>query len=584
MNDARLNLTANILAAALCLVVAVFGMSSCGKGGATAERRQYYAMLDSTLGHDKEYEAALVARLEGLKNNAATTESTDARYFYNKLIAEGYLFYIPDSALVYLDKNRELAHEFRRDDWRAETEITRASLQVNGGMLNDARQTLDYISDKPMTRENRMNYYVEEMHYWNYYAIYRHLQQPEEHAMAFADSLIALTADPQSPYTMLARMYAAAPLRGENYTQDLMDYVDRMDPDDLWYGQLAMNAGLFAGFNDDRDDQLKFYVEGLCYDIRHVSRHLLMLASVARMAVEDGELDYASRFYNVTQQVQRDYPERIHNSRGELQDDYMQFHDAVMRQIQAQQQRGRVLLVIISVLAVVACALLAYSLLQIRRKNTMHRRLEASLKELEDSHVEMKQLLDTLRQKDAELRGKNAELGQTNAQLAEANYVKEAYIGQMFATCSEYLDKMNKLRQTLNRKLRAGQYEDAIRLTDTKDARDSGELQELWARFDEVFLGLFPDFISQFNSLLQPDKQITLRKGERMNTDLRIYALIRLGISSSVKIGRILGISSQTVYNATMKMRSRAADPEADFNASVRQLKGIKIDIATAED
>ena len=45
-------------------------------------------------------------------------------------------------------------------------------------------------------------------------------------------------------------------------------------------------------------------------------------------------------------------------------------------------------------------------------------------------------------------------------------------------------------------------------------------------------------FVEDFNALLTNDEQISLKTGERMNTELRIFALIRLGISDSVKIAQ----------------------------------------------
>jgi hypothetical protein len=82
----------------------------------------------------------------------------------------------------------------------------------------------------------------------------------------------------------------------------------------------------------------------------------------------------------------------------------------------------------------------------------------------------------------------------------------------------------------------------------------------------------FPDFVEQFNGLLRPEERITLRAGEKLNTDLRIYAMVRLGINSSTKIAKILGLSTQSVYNARQKMRARATESEEEFPVRVRRL------------
>lgn len=62
------------------------------------------------------------------------------------------------------------------------------------------------------------------------------------------------------------------------------------------------------------------------------------------------------------------------------------------------------------------------------------------------------------------------------------------------------------------------------------------EVQQLYINFDRIFLNLYPSFVLDFNKLLAPEEQILPKKGEFLNTELRIFALIRLGITDSVKI------------------------------------------------
>lgn len=565
------------VAGVLCLAaILLASMTACRDNDeGIAQRRSYYARLDSALTQMEDNEANLRVRLGGMKQEART-KSGGELYFYYKQIANSYTYYIPDSALVYIGRCSSVADESGRADWKAEAEIMRSKILVLTGMLTDARNTLDAIGRMPLTESMRKDYYVEEINYWNDFAIYQNKPRPTTESMLYADSLLMLADSPTSPYNIYGRLFAEPLGKGDSFLADLMTFVDNMNHDNEWYWRLALYAGVMAGTHDGmRNESLKYYVDGLCCEARNVSNHMLMLPSVASMALADGELEYATRFYNATVSVQQDFPQRVHNSNGGLQASLMHYHDYMMESVTADRRISNVLLVVVSMLAIVAVVSAVYNIMQFRRKSALNRELQTSMEQLEGSHAAMQQLIDELKKKDGELNDRNRELEQYNVQLNEANYVKEEYIGSMFATCSEYLEKISKLKLLINRKLKTGLYEDCLRLTDSVDVRANGDLQDLWARFDDVFLNLFPDFVNQFNTLLQPDKRIVMRNGERMNTDLRIYALIRLGINSSVKIGRILGISSQTVYNATMKMRSRAANPDEDFSASVRNLKGI---------
>ena len=122
----------------------------------------------------------------------------------------------------------------------------------------------------------------------------------------------------------------------------------------------------------------------------------------------------------------------------------------------------------------------------------------------------------------------------------------------------------------MNRKLRTGQLEEIKQLTDQPVVKN--ELKEFYHNFDAIFLHVYPDFVNDFNTLLRPEERIVMKEGELLNTDLRIYALVRLGINDSVKIAEFLHCSPQTVYNNRLKMRNRAIIPKEEFAERVKSL------------
>jgi hypothetical protein len=98
------------------------------------------------------------------------------------------------------------------------------------------------------------------------------------------------------------------------------------------------------------------------------------------------------------------------------------------------------------------------------------------------------------------------------------------------------------------------------------------ELKELFANFDKMFINLFPDFVDQVNSLLSKEEQIVLKKGEVLNTELRIFALIRLGIVDSLEIANFFGYSINTIYNYRTKMKNRSRVSREDFEGRVKEI------------
>lgn len=100
----------------------------------------------------------------------------------------------------------------------------------------------------------------------------------------------------------------------------------------------------------------------------------------------------------------------------------------------------------------------------------------------------------------------------------------------------------------------------------------TAELKAFFHTFDQVFLNIYPDFVQDFNALLRPEEQIVPKEGELLNTDLRIYALVRLGITDSVKIADFLHCSVQTVYNNRLRVRNKSLIPKTEFAQTVQQL------------
>ena len=87
----------------------------------------------------------------------------------------------------------------------------------------------------------------------------------------------------------------------------------------------------------------------------------------------------------------------------------------------------------------------------------------------------------------------------------------------------------------------------------------TGELNGFYEMFDNAFLQLYPRFVEEFNELLKPGSRIELKKGERLNTELRIFALIRLGINDSSRIASLLRYSVNTIYNYRARIKTIGA-------------------------
>jgi len=157
--------------------------------------------------------------------------------------------------------------------------------------------------------------------------------------------------------------------------------------------------------------------------------------------------------------------------------------------------------------------------------------------------------------------------------LEKANATKDVYIAQFLNLCSIYMDKLNQFNKLVSRKISAGKSDDLLKLTKTGKFVEE-QSKEFYEVFDDAFLNIYPSFVGDVNALLQPDKQLVLREGEKLNTDLRIFALMRLGIDDTSRIAQMLNYSVYTIYTYRNKLKSRAVNRDT-FEADIMKIKSI---------
>jgi len=159
------------------------------------------------------------------------------------------------------------------------------------------------------------------------------------------------------------------------------------------------------------------------------------------------------------------------------------------------------------------------------------------------------------------LRVEMKRMSRLQERLRSANKAKEVYISQFLTLCSVYMDKLKQFSKLVTRKIGAGQVDDLYRMAKNGKFVEE-ESREFYEVFDNAFLHIYPTFIDEVNALLRPDEQIIPKEGERLNTDLRILAFMRLGIEDSSSIAQVLNYSLNTIYAYRNRLKARAIDRE----------------------
>ena len=178
---------------------------------------------------------------------------------------------------------------------------------------------------------------------------------------------------------------------------------------------------------------------------------------------------------------------------------------------------------------------------------------------------------NALKSQNQHLRELSDNLMAMNEQIKEKEHIQEEYIGLLFNVCSEYIKKQNTLYKGLNRIASNGRIADLSKFI-SEQQNSSDDFKDFIHKFDTIFLNIFPDFVENFNALLRPEERIQPKEGDLLTPELRIYALMRLGIQDNAKIASFLHYSLQTVYNYRMKMRNKALPEKKDLIAQLQYL------------
>lgn len=292
----------------------------------------------------------------------------------------------------------------------------------------------------------------------------------------------------------------------------------------------------------DKEKEKEYLIVSAMADMKTAVREYISLRKLAVLLYQEGDIERAYSYVKICMEDAAACNARLRKL--EILEIFPIINDAYQQKTEKQQEQMKWALVSISLLSLFLLLAIFYVYKQMKKE-------AAARREVIDANKRLKELND-------ELHLSNAQLKEANHSIAENSYLKEEYIGRYMDQCSVYLEKMDNYRRSLGKIAATGNVEELYKNIKSSKFIE-GELKEFYTNFDNTFLQLFPTFVEDFNALLADDEQISLKAGERMNTELRIFALIRLGITDSVKIAQFLRYSVTTIYNYRTKVRNKAA-------------------------
>lgn len=518
--------------------------------------------LNIALKNKQHYVRLKEERILNFKKIKSESFTKEQEYNYNKTLYSEYQKFNSDSAILYVKKNLILAKELQNKDLSDLAELQLANLYSSSGKYRESEAILKSINKKTLDKSLLPNYYVAYREFFEHYNANSTSPKYIEQIGKYRDSLLGVLNPVTLNYkinkiqqNIFDKKFAVA----EKQLKVLLENIQEED------SQYAMITYLFGSIYEARHQlelRKKYYALSSTADIKNAIKDNASLQELALVFYEIGDVDMA---YKLTQSAIEDALYCNVQFRTLLMSEVYSIINTVYLEKEAKRKTElQLYLLCISLLSLFLIVAVIYVYKQMKKVS----RIRGELYETSQKLAELnKDITET-----------NSQLHERNAQLSESNHIKEEYIAHFFSLCSAYINKLENYRIILNKKATAKQFDEIYKMLKSTTLVDN-ELEELYKNFDIIFLNLYPTFVKDFNDLLIKEEQIVLKQGELLNTELRIFALIRLGITDSVKIAAFLRYSLSTIYNYRTRARNKAAVSRNDFEEMVIKIGLISLKV-----
>lgn len=527
--------------------------------------RKQLSTLDSLIDLRPQFQAKKEQNIRNAKKKLNRLPAlSPGRYELNKEIQELYRGYICDSLIYYIYENIKLSKQLGDNKRMLESEMSLAIYLAKSGMYLEALVLMDSVRREDVSDELLDSYYRA------YNLIYRQkayiskdkvLAQQVFYPLAkvYQDSLLAVV---DSGSAIYYDVYIQKYMDEKKFAEALHLSEERLatlTPEDREYAAVWYNIGDVKNAMGDKESFFDAMLTSAIVDMMQCIKDHASLHRIARTLYEWDEVSRAANYIQICMEDVYFYNANLRSL--QIAKTLPVVTQAYETKNQSYIRNLRTKGIIIFSLLFFCVGILIVVVVQKNKLSRMFRKLQESNDHL---NVLSRKLADT-----------NVHLNEVNGELVENNYIKENYVAHFIRLSSEYIDKNQKFRLEVNKALRKGRVEDALRMTMGAGADDE-DLEEFYANFDEAFLSIFPDFIEEYNKLMAEGNRVLLtdkqKERKMLTSELRVFALIRLGFNDSATIAQMLRYSVNTIYNIRSKVKNKAVVSKESFEALIMKI------------
>ncbi len=509
--------------------------------------------LDRAIENQERYKDQKESYIRQLQGRLTLDNLTpEERYDTYCRLTNEFEFYRCDSARFYALQQLSLAEASGKKAWETDSKIKLAFILSKAALFIEAISLLDSISPEELSDIQKIAYYS------SYYETYvswgdflsNGFEKTEvyEKRDFFHEKYIELLPMSSYEYAAYYGIKYITDNQPEKAEQLLLTSLPQSQPNTRPYSILTSVLSFLYTTKGDMEKTKEYLALSAISDIRGNIMENASLRELATYLFDENQINRANTYIKKSMEDANFYNSRIRNYQTSQ---ILPIIDRAYQQDRARQQKQlERSLLIISVLSVILLTGIFFIFSEIRK-------VSAAKKKISDINEQ--------------LQINNMALTDINRTLTETDHIKEEYIGHFLGLCSVYIEKMERYRKKLLTQAKTGKPEELYKMIRSTQFIED-ERTEFYTTFDESFLELFPDFVERFNALLPEDEKVILKPNEKLTTGLRIFALIRLGITDSAKIAEFLNYSLATIYNYRSRYRNKAIVPRDEFEQEILKI------------
>lgn len=521
------------------------------------------AVLDKVVQQSDRYEDAKKQHIAFIKERLSNRElSQEEIYHINLQLFNEYEAYICDSARHYINQNLAIARNLGRQDLLNESLLKKAHILATSGLYAEGVKLLESVDKSSLSNKLLADYY---MAFENIYLYHAEYAQDDEYRPeylnkmnAYRDSILQFATEGTYQYMITKGPVLFDRNQKKEAEVFLNDFLSQVSPDTREYAIITSILAFICQYSSQPELRKVYLVKSAIADVKAVVKENNSLRELAEILYEEADIERANNYMKKSMADASFYNARLRNVQASKMLPVIDRSYQLEKEM--QRRKLQTFLWVISFLSLFLILTIAYIVRQMKKLTKARREVLCANNELQKLNTE---LLEA-----------NHQQKQMNDSLRESNCIKEEYIGRFLGLCSTYIDKLETYQRMLNKKAASGKLEELYKTLKSSQFIDD-ELKEFYQNFDSSFLNIFPDFVECFNRLLPESEKILPKQGERLTTELRIFALIRLGITDSAKIASFLRYSITTIYTYRSKLKNRSLYRD-DFEGQVMKIGSFK--------